>query len=53
MIGTIVLTIDTDIKKISRKKQNLYLESNFVLKSINLYNFYPHIVFLSDKYNNT
>lgn len=49
MIGTIVLTIDTDIKKISRKKQNLYLESNFALKPINLYKDLHHFVFSSPK----
>lgn len=37
MIGTIALTVDTDIKKISRKKQDLFLESNLVLKPICLY----------------
>lgn len=37
MIGTITLTIDTDIKKIRRKKQYLYFESNLVLRAIYIY----------------
>lgn len=52
MIGTIVLTIDTDIKKISRKKQNLYIESNFFFKPINLYKDFQKIVFSSPKNKN-
>ena len=52
MIGAIVLTIDTDIKKISRKKQNLYIESNFVLKPINLYKDFKNVVFSSPKKKN-